>query len=197
MGRSAEAAAETRKSIVNLASEEFRQNGFSNVGLADLMSQLGLTHGGFYRHFANKDQLIAEACQESFARLERRWPKNVAPHTMDALTQIVSRYLSAKERDNPKTSCVLACLSNDFARSNEEIRKVATQGFRTFCALIQKALPEGDEDEMSQEACNVACTLIGTLQVARLVTDRKLSNNLLASGRDQILKNYERRYESS
>lgn len=195
MGTSAEAAAETRRNIVKMAAVEFKARGFRNVGVADLLSQLGLTHGGFYRHFENKDQLVAEACKSVFDNImTSRWPKNCDAHTKDAMSQIVTRYLSAKDRDNPTDSCGLASLVSDFARASDDTRIVATEGFRKFVALLEKAVPLNDAKTMNEEATNLACLLIGTMSMAKVFSDRKMSNNLLSTVKSQILTSYEDRY---
>jgi TetR/AcrR family transcriptional repressor of nem operon len=195
MGRSQEAAAETRRNIITTAAAEFRARGFDNVGLADLMSQLGLTHGGFYRHFENKDQLITEACKEAFELIHHPWPKNIKEHCKKALKHVVSRYLSAEYRDNPTESCAFVCVGSDIARASEATKKVATAAYQNLVSLIEKALPVGDHEAMSQEASNIACSLIGTLLVARMLDDRKMSNSIMNSMKERILNTYESQYE--
>lgn len=197
MGRSQGAAAETRKNIVTAAAAEFRARGFDNVGLAELMSQLGLTHGGFYRHFESKDQLITEACKEAFELIYHPWPKNIKEHSRKALKHVVSRYLSSEYRDNPAESCAFACVGSDIARSSDATKKVATEAYQSLVALIERALPLGDHEAMKLEASNIACSLIGTLLVARMLDDRKMSNGILNSAKERILSSYDSYYETT
>src|SRR3954466_4732429 len=102
MRKSKAEAAETRKRIVAVAAAEFRKNGIVATGLSDLMKAAGLTHGGFYKHFESKDQLIAEACAEAGRALVERVSANTAKGSA------VSSYLSVRHRDNPAAGCPLA-----------------------------------------------------------------------------------------
>jgi TetR/AcrR family transcriptional repressor of nem operon len=194
MGKSAQAAAETHKNIVTTAAAEFRARGFDNVGLAELMAQCGLTHGGFYRHFENKDQLITEACEEAFKLINVTWPQNTKEHSFDGLKFVVSRYLSSKYRDHPEESCAFVMLGSDIARASEATKTVATEAYCNLVSLIEKALPHGDHETMNKEASFVACSLIGTLSVARLVADKKLSKSILTSMKERILSDYAGKY---
>ena len=109
--------AETRRRIVKTAAAEFRRNGIHATGLSDLMAAAGLTHGGFYRHFDSKDQLVAEACAAATVTLGETTDAS-ACHGVgkDALEAIVASYLSADHRDNPLDGCVLAGLGSEGAQ---------------------------------------------------------------------------------
>src|ERR1700755_1491772 len=121
--KSREAAAQTRKRIVEAASCEFRKNGIVATGLNDLMKAAGLTHGGFYKHFASKDQLVAEATAAAVDSLL----KEMAAHP--TFTSAVAAYLSTGHRDNPASGCPLAALGDELARSGKTARAAATAGF--------------------------------------------------------------------
>src|ERR1700689_1504982 len=111
--KSREEAAQTRKRIVEAASAEFRKNGIVATGLNDLMKSAGLTHGGFYKHFDSKDQLVAEACAEA---VEAIMGVMAAQPTMNAA---VAAYLSARHRDNPASGCPLSAIGTELARSDK------------------------------------------------------------------------------
>ena len=104
MRKSREEAAETRKRIVQAAAREFREKGIVATGLADLMKAAGLTHGGFYKHFASKDQLVAEA---TVAALDSIIEELAAQPTVNSA---VAAYLSTRHRDSPASGCPLAAL---------------------------------------------------------------------------------------
>src|SRR3954462_15582531 len=123
MRKSREEAAETRKRIVRAAASEFREKGIVATGLADLMKAAGMTHGGFYKHFESKDQLIAEACAEVGRGLSGKAGANTGKGSAG------SPYLSAGHRDNPAVGCPLAALGPELARCDEKTRTVATAGF--------------------------------------------------------------------
>src|SRR5215469_1781589 len=106
MRKSREEAAETRKRIVQAAARQFREKGISATGLADLMKAAGLTRGGFYKHFASKDQLVVEATAAAVDSLL----KEMAAHS--TFTSALAAYLSAGHRDNPASGCPLAALGD-------------------------------------------------------------------------------------
>ena len=123
MRKSREEAAQTRKRIVTTAAGEFRKNGIVATGLNELMKAAGLTHGGFYKHFESKDQLVTEACAEAVETI------------IEFLTNATSTgsaaaaYLSTLHRDNPADGCPLAAIGSELGRSDETTRAVATEGF--------------------------------------------------------------------
>src|SRR3954447_7319599 len=129
MRKSREEAAETRKRIVKAAACEFREKGIVATGLADLMKAAGMTHGGFYKHFASKDQLVAEAfaqaVEEAFGRME-------AQPTIDAA---VAGYLSTRHRGPPASGCPLSAIGSELARTDAATREAATAGFERLVAL--------------------------------------------------------------
>ena len=127
MRKSKRETAETRKRIVKMAADEFRQHGIATSGIADLMAAVGLTHGGFYRHFDSKDQLVAEACA---AAMEPAAENTVAPACYGAanasLESIVTSYLCPDHRDNLSEGCLIAALGSELAAIfSSEIRAEA------------------------------------------------------------------------
>src|SRR6201987_5268492 len=122
MRKAREEGAETRKRIVRAAARKFREQGIVATGLADLMKAAGLTHGGFYKHFASKDQLVAEATTAALDTVLEEGAGH--PGTGAA----VSAYPSARHRDNPASGCPLAALGGELARCDKEARAAATAG---------------------------------------------------------------------
>src|SRR5256885_11676693 len=122
-------AAKTRERIVTAAAAEFRQHGIAATGLADLMKAAGLTHGGFYRHFASKDQLVAEACSAAIATMNERVASSASrKRGRKGLEAAVADYLSTEHRDNPRDGCPLAALGSEMARADPPTRAAATPG---------------------------------------------------------------------
>ena len=170
MRKSREEAAETRKRIVRAAARQFREKGIAATGLAELMKAAGLTHGGFYKHFASKDQLVAEATAAAVDSLL----KEMAAHP--TFKSAVATYLSTRHRDNPASGCPLAALGDELARSGKEARAAAAAGFMRLV------------DTLAGDACNAAgrrralvaaATMIGAVTMSRLVTDPELSAEIL------------------
>ncbi len=127
MGKTADAAATTRRKIIATAAAEFKARGFNNVGVADLMAQLGLTHGGFYRHFQSKDQLIVEACQEAFNIMNAEKAKDGHQHSPEGLRSFLTEYLHSNCPETLGATCAFATIGSDLARSDDVTRAVATE----------------------------------------------------------------------
>jgi TetR/AcrR family transcriptional repressor of nem operon len=170
MRKSREEAAETRKRIVRSAAHEFREKGIVATGLADLMKAAGLTHGGFYKHFASKDQLVAEA---TAAAVDSILEELAAHPTVNAA---IAGYLSTRHRDNPTSGCPLAALGDELARSDEKTRATATAGFVRFADFLAGKARTAD---VRRRALVAAATMIGAVTMSRVVSDPKLSAEIL------------------
>src|SRR3954454_23691097 len=166
MRKSKAAAAETRKRIVAAAAAEFRKNGIVATGLADLMKAAGLTHGGFYKHFESKDQLVAEACADAVQAVIE---KMEAQPTINAA---VAAYLSTRHRDNPASGCPLAAIGSELSRADKKTREAATDGFERLVGVLAG---KSDTEDARGRALVAVSTLIGALTMARVVNDPGLS----------------------
>jgi TetR/AcrR family transcriptional repressor of nem operon len=166
MRKSREEAAQTRKRIVTAASEEFRKNGIVATGLNDLMSAAGLTHGGFSKHFASKDQLVAEARAEAVETILKRLAAAAA-------------YLSTGHRDNPATGCPLSAIGSELARSDEKTRAAATAGFLKLVEIMAGQFGQIPPTTARRRALVAVSTMIGALTMSRIVTDPELSAKIL------------------
>ena len=173
-------AAKTRERIVTAAAAEFRQHGIAATGLADLMKAAGLTHGGFYRHFASKDQLVAEACSAAIATMTERVASSASRERgRKGLEAAVADYLSTEHRDNPRDGCPLAALGSEMARADPQTRAAATAGFLKLVNVLARGFDEGSPDEARRRATVAALTMIGAVTISRVVTDQALSNAIL------------------
>src|SRR5260370_2415906 len=132
MRKSREAAAETRKHIVRAAARKFREQGIVATGLADLMKAAGLTHGGFYKHFASKDQLVAEACADAVDAAIAGMGMEAQP----TINAAVAAYLSTRHRDDPASGCPLAAIGSELSRTDKKTREAATEGFKRLVAVL-------------------------------------------------------------
>jgi len=189
MRKSKEEAAKTRVRIVHSAADELRKNGIARTALAELMHEADLTHGGFYRHFKSKDQLVAEACAVAMDSLIASMSKAASKKgTRNALTLSISKYLSRDHRDHPENGCPLASLGSELARCDNNIRKVATDAFRGLVGLVEGQM-ELPQRAAKRRAIVAACTMIGAMTISRIVDDPTLS--------DAILKEAERSLAST
>lgn len=177
MRKSRAAAAETRKRIVNAAASEFREKGIVATGLADLMKAAGLTHGGFYKHFASKDQLVGEATAEAMATI---LGELAACPTVGGAIDV---YLSTAHRDNPGSGCPLAATGDELSRADAKAREAATDGFRR---LVEILAGTGAPVGARRKAQVAAATMIGALIMSRVVIDTKLSDEILREARKSL-----------
>jgi TetR/AcrR family transcriptional repressor of nem operon len=176
--KSREEAAQTRKRIVSAASGEFRKNGIVATGLADLMKAAGLTHGGFYKHFDSKDQLVAEACAEAVGALIDRMSA--------AGPKAAATYLTTRHRDNPAEGCPLAAIGSELGRSDETTRAVATGGFLKLVDLMAEQF--GKSPTARRRALVAVSTMIGALTMSRIVTNPELSEEILKEAESSMKK---------
>lgn len=171
MRRSREAAARTRRTAVQAASRLFRERGIEAVSVGDVMSSLGMTAGGFYRHFESKEALAAEACAEAFAG------SALAEESAEAMLR---GYLSRAHRDAPATGCPLPALASDMPRQPAALRRAYTDGVRRTLARIERLAP--GTDARTRRA--LLASMVGAMAVARAVDDEELSAAMLRDTRE-------------
>ena len=189
MPKSRVETAKTRERIVKAAGAEFAANGISEAALARVMSAAGLTHGGFYRHFASKDQLVQEACGQTFLTLVASLELLVKgkPHEQ-ALPLLVDRYVSRAHRDQPRTGCPLAALGSELARTDKRTRRTATEGFLQLSRLIAGHLETVPVLERAERSIAIVSAMVGAVTLARIASDSRLSDSVLVATRDYILR---------
>jgi TetR/AcrR family transcriptional repressor of nem operon len=179
MRKSREEAAQTRKRIVTAAGGEFRKNGIVATGLNDLMKAAGLTHGGFYKHFESKDQLVAEACAESVEALIER--------VSAAGSGAGATYLSTRHRDNPADGCPLAAIGSELSRGDEKTRAVATDGFLKLVEIMARQFGKIPPAAARRRALVAVSTMIGAMTMSRIVTDPELSAEILKEAEKSLI----------
>jgi len=175
--------ARNHERILELAAARFREVGIEGVGVADLMKEAGLTHGGFYRHFGSRDDMVAEVVERAMASgrkaLDRMTQDKGERH--DVLAGLIDFYLSAAHRDSLPTSCPVTALARDVARSNDRARRAYTQSVAAFLDLFTR-LAGGDRPKVRRaKAVGALSTLVGALSLARAVNDERLSAEILKS----------------
>ena len=175
---SREKAAENRERIVDTASRLFREKGFDGVGLDAIMKAAGLTHGGFYGHFASKGDLAAEAVTRAMERSAEK-----QSHFAD-LGDLVADYLSEQHRADRANGCALAALGADMARKGEGIRHGPTAYVRMQLARFARLLRGGTTESRRKRAIVTLAGLVGAVTLARAVDDPVLSKEILAAAQD-------------
>ena len=172
--------------IVDVASKAIRRAGYRGVGVADIMKEAGLTHGGFYAHFESREALLVEA-------MARAGQENI-----DSLTEVIQRrlaqgesrfqalietYLHEAHIERTENGCVIAALSSEMTRQEDAVRNEARRRVDAMVALVRSALPTGSDES---EAFFVTSTMVGTLQLARTLGG-KAGRSLLAHTRQSLL----------
>ena len=188
MRKSKQEAAATRQRIVTAAAAAFRKNGITGTGLSDLMAAAGLTHGGFYRHFDSKDQIVAEACTAAVDPLVEQLAAAASGKSPQrGLKTIVENYLTAAHRDEPADGCPLAALGSEMARADERTRAAATQAFLKLVGVIASQFGKTRPDVARRRALVAAATMIGALTMSRIATDSELSASILREAEKQLV----------
>ncbi|KNC88496.1 TetR/AcrR family transcriptional regulator [Trabulsiella odontotermitis] len=185
-------AEENRRAVVSAAGKLFREQGFDGVGLSALMKSAGLTHGGFYKQFASKDALIAEACGQMIAESVEKWQHLCACNGDDPLAALVNEYLSPDHRDRPGEGCALAALGPDVARHGAETARCFESGICAQLAAIDGAIATSPPRNTARSAIAVFSTMVGALLLARTVEDQTLSQHILNEATRSLLEPGER-----
>jgi TetR/AcrR family transcriptional repressor of nem operon len=187
---SREKAAEHRERIVDAAGKLFREKGFGGIGVADIMQAADLTHGGFYGHFASKDDLVAQACRQVMQIATANWEKTAADDPSPYAT-LLTRYLSPRHRDDPGRGCVFAALGADAARSGPLVHDAFAEGLEPLINLLAKLLaksaPGSTKAVRRRKAVAAMAGLVGALLLARAIGKRELSDEILEATRRELL----------
>jgi TetR/AcrR family transcriptional regulator, transcriptional repressor for nem operon len=179
-------AAENHERIVEAAGALFRSKGFDGIGVADIMKAADLTHGGFYGHFASKEDLATQASRRAMARTAAHWAKVVAQAPDKPYTALLKGYLTARHRDDPGRGCVFATLSADAARGGKTVRAAFAEGLAPLIDILAKALPGRSAAARRQKAVATMAGLVGALILARAVGDVPLSDEMLRATRREL-----------
>jgi TetR/AcrR family transcriptional repressor of nem operon len=170
----------TRERIIDTASKQFRESGVAAVGIAGIMSGAGLTNGAFYAHFSSKEDLVEAVLTSALRRREERL--RAASEADEGLEDVIRDYLNPSHRDRPSGGCPTAALVAEVARHPKATRDAFTERVSTFIELITTQIRKGSEEERRRRAIAIYGMMVGTLQIARAVNDRKLSDEILESG---------------
>jgi AcrR family transcriptional regulator len=182
---------QSHERIVDAAARAIRRAGYAGVGVADIMKEAGLTHGGFYAHFPSRDALLAAATeragQDGAARLSqgmaRRRAQGASP-----LRAWVETYLSDAHLTGCEQGCPVAALASEMPRQSENVREVAGHRVQRLLEAVQQVLPAEAGDHA---AAAVLSTLVGALQLGRALGDNPRGREVLASARQAVLDQYD------
>jgi TetR/AcrR family transcriptional repressor of nem operon len=181
----------THERIVETAARALRRTGFYGVGVADIMKQAGLTHGGFYAHFASRDVLLAEALEHAGQDSRQRLQRSIATgqaRGLSSFCSLVEAYLSERHLKAPESGCPVAALASEMPRQADEVREAAAKRVQSLLAAVEATLPS---DHAEGAAAAAASQLVGALQLARALGDNAQGRRHLAAARQSLLAQFE------
>jgi TetR/AcrR family transcriptional repressor of nem operon len=179
--------AETRQKVVRAAAAAVRARGPDRVGVAEIMAEVGLTHGGFYAHFPNKEALIAAAVTEAFDQGRRRFGRLTGDQTgIAALGAYIDAYVTADHRAQPERGCPLAAIVSDLPRQGASVRAVFDAGVLGLIGRVADWLPIDDGDERLGLAGSLVAEMAGAVSLSRAICDDAVAARFLEQSRLRI-----------
>jgi TetR/AcrR family transcriptional repressor of nem operon len=177
---------ETRAKLVKAAAAAVRAKGPDGVGVAEIMKDVGLTHGGFYAHFPSKEALVAAAIGEAFDQGRRRFGRLTADLSgLEAFGAFVDSYVSMDHRAFPERGCPVATIASDLPRQGPAVRAVFDAGVTSLIARVANWLP-GDAADREGLAGSLVAEMAGAVSLSRAVSDDAMAARFLEQSRRRI-----------
>ena len=192
MGHSKASKANTHARLVETAAARFKERGIDGISLVDLMKDLKLTHGGFYKHFGSRDELVTEALALALTETGHAMRERLFPDGKADVGAFVDFYLDEAHRDERAAGCAVAALAGDAARKSSDVQTQFRESIEANLETLSEALgPEGRPAAAAAEsratALLVLSALYGALIMARAVGDSPLSSEILSAVRQRIM----------
>jgi TetR/AcrR family transcriptional regulator, transcriptional repressor for nem operon len=183
-------AAENRQTVINVASRLFRERGFDGIGLKDLMEGAGLTQGAFYKQFASKEDLAAQASRRALESASRRWSAAAAEKPKDPLGAVIAFYLSEGHREEKMDGCPIVTLGSDAARQGVDVKASFEAGIKAHLEVLGPMVAEMDgkapKRRGKSKAMAILSTMVGALTLSRVVNDPDLAQAFLDAAAKQV-----------
>jgi TetR/AcrR family transcriptional regulator, transcriptional repressor for nem operon len=183
---SREQADKNREHVIDVASRLFRERGFEGIGVADLMKEAGLTHGGFYGQFKSKEDLKVQASRRALSRNKDRWAEVLAETPSEKLAALARFYLSDAHRDRRGEGCALAALGGDAPRYGPELQAAFKDGIEGYLELLDGIMSASSDEKRRDKTIAALSTMVGALVLSRAVGDEALSQKILSAAADEI-----------
>jgi len=178
---------ETHRKLLKLAAAALREKGPDRLGVADVMKAAGLTHGGFYAHFKSKDAFLSETLAEIFAQSQRRVGRMLEGlPPKHALATYIDFYVSTRHRDDPSSGCPITALNSDLPRQSRKFRSTFDSGVNRLSDLLAKLIDDAQVADAKRIAPAILAAMAGAVALSRTISDPQLSDDLLASTRENI-----------
>jgi TetR/AcrR family transcriptional regulator, transcriptional repressor for nem operon len=179
---------ETHARIVKKASVRLREKGAHGIGVADLMKEAGLTHGGFYAHFDSREALVIEAFNYAMDRANERWRKIAEQTPSDKrLSTIIESYLSPLHRDDPGHGCAVPSLGAEIARESPKTRKAFAAKLEQMIDMMADQILDVPRKTARKQAMATLATMMGTMVLSRIAGNGEFSEQILSAGREAVL----------
>jgi TetR/AcrR family transcriptional repressor of nem operon len=196
MGHSQASKVRSHERILRIAARMFREKGLEGLSIATLMQESDLTHGGFYKHFSSRDDLLTQALKLALAEADEpeKYAKYLAPIEPREMTfdLFVRAYLGKIHRDDPSSACAVGTLVSDVGRSGQDVKDLYTERVKKnladLTALMSGPGPGGKRDKSA--ALVVFSAMVGAFALARGMSDRTLSDDLLKTVQDFVLTGF-------
>jgi TetR/AcrR family transcriptional repressor of nem operon len=180
-------AEENREAVITAASRLFREHGFDGIGLKDLMAGAGLTQGAFYKQFASKNDLAAQAAKRALDSSSERWATAAAASPDDPLGTVIGFYLSAGHRDEKMDGCPIVALGSDAARQGPGVKASFEAGIKEHLDVLNRWVGDAGGEQPSLAALATLSTMVGAVLLSRMVNDDSLSKQFLKAAADCAL----------
>lgn len=180
---------QTRERILRAAARAIRKHGYEGVGVADVMKEAGLTHGGFYAHFASRDALLAQAAEQAGAESVENLSRAVArAKPGEELMALVDSYLADRhvEAAEEGLGCALAAAGSEVPRQHEEVRRAVGRRIKAMIGLVERQFPDWGKNAAHEKAMAIVATMVGALVLARAAGDAQLSRSIRKAARELI-----------
>jgi AcrR family transcriptional regulator len=180
---------ETRSRIVRAAARAIRRHGYEGVGVAGVMKEAGLTHGGFYAHFESRDALLAAAAEQAGAESNERLSRAIASAKPgEELSALVDTYLSDRHVAAPEEGlgCAIAAAGSEVPRQQPDVRRAAGRRIKDLIGLVERQLPDWGKSAAHEKAMAITATMVGALLLARAADDPQLSRTIRKAARELI-----------
>lgn len=180
MGHSQEEKEKSHRQIVEIAAARMRESGTEGPGVAEIMKAAGLTHGGFYKHFDSRDDLVAEAVDAAIEQGQSDLSRAVEG-AADPLAAFLEEYVSEKHRDNPGAGCTVVALGADAARADPRVRASYGAQVEKYIARMEDLL--GGGEDARPKAIAAVTSMVGAVLISRAIDDEALSEEILGEVR--------------
>lgn len=180
-------AEENRQAVITEASRLFRKHGFDGIGLKDLMASAGLTQGAFYKQFASKEDLAAQASGRAIERARRSWSAAAEASPDNPMAAVVAFYLSMDHRAERMDGCPIVALGSDVARQGVDVKASFEAGIRDYLEMVGAWIGEAEDEASRARVMAMLATMVGAMVLARAVNDEDLSKQFLQAAADSVL----------